>query len=354
MAKQITWIINDITQVGGIERVVCNLSNYFNDNKYKVKIISLNTKSGKAYFKLSPQVIIQHFGYPADEILNRIKLKKAIRELLKKENGNSDIIFTCHPWIAMPILQQRKLFKGKIICTDHSDWTHYSLKRRLLNVAYYRHADRLVVLTDYAAHKYQRFGLENIEIIPNIIISYPPKLSQLESKELIAAGRLSYQKGFDRLIKAVDIIKDRMADWHITIYGDGEDKEMLDSLIEQYQVNRQISIAGFSDHLQQKLQNCAGFIMSSHTEGLPMVALEALSNGVPIVGFDIPPLREIDHNSNNIIFAEQDNVNDLADKILDYIKSKDKKSRGKQSREISLRYSLENIGPIWLNLIEML
>ena len=73
MAKRITWIINDATQVGGIERVICNLSNYFIDNNYKVKIISLNTTSGKAYFNLSSQVAIQHLGYPVEDNLKRAR-----------------------------------------------------------------------------------------------------------------------------------------------------------------------------------------------------------------------------------------------------------------------------------------
>ncbi len=55
MPKNITWIVNNITQVGGIERVVCNISNYLQDNGYRVKIVSLNTAGGKAYFKLSPK-----------------------------------------------------------------------------------------------------------------------------------------------------------------------------------------------------------------------------------------------------------------------------------------------------------
>ena len=68
MPKNITWIVNNITQVGGIERVVCNISNYFQDNNYRVKIVSLNTTDGKAYFKLSSKVKIQHLGYVGHEV----------------------------------------------------------------------------------------------------------------------------------------------------------------------------------------------------------------------------------------------------------------------------------------------
>ena len=354
MTKQITWVINNITQVGGIERVVCNLSNFFVDNDYKVKIISLNTSKGEPFFKLSSKVIIQHLDYPVAEILNRKKLKSVSKELLKKENGKSDIIITCHPWIAMPLLQQKKEFNGKIICTEHATWDYYSKKRQLLNIIYYRRADRLIVLSKHAQIIYAKHHIKNLSVIPNIITYYPKKLAPLNSKELIAVGRLTAIKGFDKLIEAINLIKNDFQSWHLTIYGDGEEKEFLNNLITKYKINHLIMIATFTDQIQKKYQQSSGFIISSHNESFSMVALEALSNGVPIISFKIPALIEIDKGKNNIIFAEKDNIEDLAKKIRYYINSDNKKDRGVEARNISLEYSLENIGPIWLNLIEML
>lgn len=354
MPKNITWIVNNITQVGGIERVVCNISNYLQDNNYRIKIISLNTTSGRSYFKLSSKVKIQHLGYSEAENLNRKKLKAVLKEFLINENGESDVLITCHPWIAMPILQQKSLYSGKIVCTEHSAWEYYSKKRRLLNLAFYRRADRLVVLSDYARSIYQKYGLKNTVVIPNIITDYPEKLAPLQKKELIAAGRLTEVKGFDRLIQAVTIIKDSFVPWHLTIYGDGEDESKLYALIKDNNLEQQVELAGFTNQIQDKIHNCSGFIISSHSEAFPMVALEALSNGVPVISFDIPSLKEIDRGKGNIIFAKQDDVNDLADKINTYIHSGNISARGIEARAISLTYSLENVGPQWLKLLEML
>lgn len=354
MAKRITWIINDATQVGGIERVICNLSNYFIDNNYKVKIISLNTTSGKAYFNLSSQVAIQHLGYPVENNLKRKKLKSVLGDVIEKENATSDIIITCHPWIAMPILQQKKRFKGKVISMEHAAWEYYGKKRRILNVAYYRRADKLIVLTDYTRKIYQKYGLKNVVVIPNIITEYPDKLAPLTNQELIAAGRLTEVKGFDRLIYAIDLIKKDFDSWHVTIYGDGEDREALCNLIKERQLDHLITIAHFTDHLQEKILNCSGFIVSSHSEAYPMVVLEAISSGVPVIGFNIPALREMDQGKNVIILASQDNIEELADKIKNYIKSSDRRKLGIAARELSQDLSLEKIGPIWIKMIDML
>jgi len=349
MPLRITWLINDITQVGGIERVVCNLSNFFAQNGYSVKITSLNTDSGTPHFELSPKVAIEHLAYPTSEILDRKKLKSALATFLKNES--SDILITCHPWIAMPVLQQKKLFHGRIICTEHSTWDSYTKIRRILNAFYYRRADQLIVLTENAKQIYEKHGVKNSVVIPNIITNYPKTPAPLAKKELISAGRLVSIKGYDRLIEAIALIKDDFASWHLSIYGEGEEHDRLVDLIHQNHIENLISIEHFTDELQQKLHASSGYIIPSHSEAFPMVALEALANGLPIISFDIPSLREIDARSKTIIIAEQDNIADLAAKIKRYITTDDRQKRGEASRGLAANYSLEKIGAKWLTLI---
>ena len=352
MPKRITWLINDITLVGGIERVVCNLSNFFVQNGCPVRIVSLNSRfGGKPHFDLSSKVTIEHLGYPASEILERKKLKDTIASFLKDESDLSDVLITCHPWIAMPVLQQKNLFKGKIICTEHSTWESYSRIRRVLNSFYYRKADELIVLTENAKQIYQRHGVNNPIVIPNIITDYPKTPAALDKKELISAGRLVSIKGYDRLIEAVALIKDDFAPWHLSIYGEGEEHNRLIDLIHQNHLEKLISIEHFTDELQKKLHASSGYIIPSRGEAFPMVALEALANGLPIISFDIPALREINSNSKAIIIAEQDNIADLAAKIKQYITTENRQKRGEASRKLAANYSLEKIGAKWLSLI---
>lgn len=351
MAKRITWLINNITQVGGIERVVCNVSNLLQKEGFRLKIASLNTTSGQPYFELSKNITVEHLGYPESEMLNRKKLKHFIGNFLKTEDAKSDIIITCHSPIAVPVLQQKSLYHGKIICTDHAAWEYYTKARKVLNAFYYRRADKVVVLTDRAKKIYQRYGFKNLAVIPNIITDYPKTLAPLKSKELIAIGRFAPEKGYDRIIEAINLIKDNFTPWHISIYGDGDEKTKLESLIKQYDISKLIEIKPFTNEVQAKLHACSGYIMSSHNEAFPMVTLEALSNGVPIISFDIPSLREIDHGSNTIIFAEQNNITDFAQKILAYTKTTDRKPLSQKSHELSLNYSAKKVIPLWVELL---
>lgn len=351
MAKRITWLVNNITLVGGIERVVCNLSNFFVQSGCTVRIVSLNSTSGTPHFKLSQKVTIEHLDYPVNQILNRKQLKDFLGNFLKDESDLSDILITCHPWIAMPILQQKNLYKGKIICTEHSTWESYSRIRRILNSLYYRKADKLVVLTENAQKIYQKHGVKNPVVIPNIITDFPKTTAPLNTKELISAGRLTAIKGFDRLIQAVAMIKDDFAPWHLTIYGDGEEHDRLVDLIHQNHLESLISIEHFTDELQKKLQASSGFIISSRGEAFPMVALEALANGLPVISYDIPSLREIDGCTKTLIIAKQGDIADLAAKIKRYISAESHQKRGEASRKLASNYSLEKVGEKWLTLI---
>ena len=352
MKKRITWLANRVDYPGGIERVICILSNYLHDSEYEVKVVSLNSKTGRMPFDLNKNIKVEHLAYPLENNLDRKQLKAKIKSFL--ENEDSDILITCHPWIAMPVLQCKKSYRGKIICTDHATWESYSKARRLLNAFYYRRADKLVLLTKNAQNIYRKHGVKNTLVIPNTMPAYPPKLATLKSKELIAAGRLTEIKGFDRLIKAIDIIRDDFSPWHLTIYGDGEEEQKLKQLIKENNLQDLISLKGFTDKLLDKFLDCSGFIVSSHSESFSMVTLEALSSGVPTISFDIPAIREIDNNSNTIIFAKQGSIEDLAIKISSYINDDNRAARGKASRKISENYSIDHIGPQWIKLIESL
>lgn len=347
--KHITWLTNSVDWPGGIERVICNVSNFLHDSGYEIKIVSLNTKSGSMPFPLNKGITVEHLAYPLTDNLNRKKLKATIKSFLQKED--SDILITCHPWIAAPVIQSRKSYNGKIICTEHAAWNSHSKARRAMNVIYYRRADHLVLLTKNAQKTYQKYGLKNTAVIPNFITDLPAHSSKLQSREIIAAGRLLPIKGYDRLIEAIAKIKDDFLPWHLTIYGDGDDEAKLKQLITENNLQKQISIQKFTDKLSSKLRDSSCFIIPSHDESFSLVAIEAMSYGVPVISFDIPALREIDNRSNTIIFAEQDNINDLAAKIRSYIQDSDRASRGKASRKLSENYTLDKIGQKWIKLI---
>ena len=77
--------------------------------------------------------------------------------------------------------------------------------------------DRFVVLTE---EDKQAWGnLRNIAVIPNALSAFPVETASLEEKRVLSVGRLSYQKGFDRLIDAWKIVNSFFPDWQLHIRG---------------------------------------------------------------------------------------------------------------------------------------
>jgi glycosyltransferase involved in cell wall biosynthesis len=107
---------------------------------------------------------------------------------------------------------------------------------------------------------------------------------------LVGAGRLTRQKGFDRLI---EIMPRLPADSRLTVFGDGPDRPSLTQLIAHRGLADRVVLAGYSSQLAGHLAVADALVMTSRWEGLPNVALEALALGTPVVATPESALDEV-------------------------------------------------------------
>jgi glycosyltransferase involved in cell wall biosynthesis len=117
--------------------------------------------------------------------------------------------------------------------------------------------------------------------------------SHPESKriQLVAAGRLVPQKGFDLLIEALSICADSRLE--LTILGEGPLKDRLERLALARGVTQQVRFVGFQRNPYPFLARADAFVLSSRYEGSPNVVLEALACGTPVISTPVPAALEI-------------------------------------------------------------
>lgn len=141
------------------------------------------------------------------------------------------------------------------------------------------------------------------------------KLQNLESNnphtkhKLIAVGRMdaiNNHKGFPRLIHAYSKIAHKFPSWQLEIIGqDQGQKALLEKQILDLQMKDYIFLKPFTSDMESVYLNADIFVMSSHTESMPMVLIEAASYGLPIVAYDIGTIRDCFHD-NGILVKDND------------------------------------------------
>jgi glycosyltransferase involved in cell wall biosynthesis len=111
-----------------------------------------------------------------------------------------------------------------------------------------------------------------------------------------AMGRLSSEKGFDRLIRIVAEQISAGKNWFLVIAGDGDERNRLQTLIEELGMVGRIRLLGFCEQIRDFYESLDLFVLSSFREGLPNVVLEAMAYEVPVLSTRVAGVpRLIEH-----------------------------------------------------------
>jgi glycosyltransferase involved in cell wall biosynthesis len=177
--------------------------------------------------------------------------------------------------------------------------------RRMLSMyiskrAYLR-ADAVVAVSQGVADdtaRLTRFPRERIEVIYNPVVtdelyanaSEPlehPWFKSGEPAVLLSVGRLTRQKNYGLLIRAMERVRESQPA-RLIILGEGEERPSLEKLIASLGLQDSVALPGFVTNPYAYMRNAALFVLSSHWEGLPTVLIEAMAVGVPVVSTDCP------------------------------------------------------------------
>lgn len=139
-----------------------------------------------------------------------------------------------------------------------------------------------------------------------------------EKINILAAGKLKYQKGFDLLIQAFSNLKDER--FHLTILGDGPELNFLKHSISKLKLDDHITLAGFQNNPFPYMAQADLFVLSSRFEGFPNVVLEAMACKTPVVAFGCKGgIREIIVDRMNGYIVEPGNTDALANAIKNMV-----------------------------------
>ena len=284
---------------GGAERVAVNLGSALCEEGHQVFFYHWDDSGDQAY---SVDSRIQIEKAPKRNLFARVL---GLRQLLRKQLVDVLIGFTDTPNIVCygTLFGQRK--RPAFITTIHNDlrmrdenlgssWKARLLKR-LHRQACLR-ASRVVAVSDGA----RRTLIDYYRLPASAVVRiYNPVLANVDVSvtkpeiapplKLVSAGRLTQQKNYPLMIRAVKLLVDKYhTPCHLNIYGEGESGIELQDLIDDLGMKHTVTLCGFVPNLRDLLAGNDVFLLSSTWEGFGNVLVEALEAGLRIVSTDCP------------------------------------------------------------------
>ncbi len=368
--KTILIATDQIHLHGGIEKVMATKVNYW-VNLPNIEVIILTTEQNNLppCYSLDNRVKLLDLCVNYDREKSYLSIKNIIkaikhfvrqRKILKEINPNiiiSPSYSFDHFWL--PFIKKNAL----LIKERHSSG-YNSLEQRvnasIINriklgfsdwiVTKYNH---IVVLNE---DEMQYITSKNAVVIPNPI-ELSDLFSDVQAKQVIAAGRLSPIKRFDKLIEAWGLVHKAMPSWQLHIYGHDylDTKQMLQQKITELCLNKVIFIKDSVPNIPLVMTEYSIYAMTSESECFPMVLLEALSVGLPIVSFDCPngPRNIIKNNEDGVLVPNND-IDALAEVLLKLMNNpENRRVMGEQAKKNVERFSLPLVMSQWHTLLRL-
>lgn len=297
---------------GGAEKVLIGYANFLCSSGYRVTLISLEDGPYRELLEKNVRVII---------VKTRLRYSFfQLYKLLRRIEFSAIITGLPGPNFIMSMLGQ--VLRKDLIISLHNNYSvpasvEESALGRLtipLNYVSIFLAKRVIAVSEgvSASHQSPFVNSKKIFVVPNSVdLPSVPALNK-SRQFILAVGRLTYQKGFDRLILAYSQLaaNERLP---LKIVGSGEQQTSLEEQISNLGLINDVEIIPFQKDITKYYELAKVFVLSSRWEGFGNVIVEALSCGTPVVAFDIPsgPAEILADNEYSIL-VEDGNLTDLA------------------------------------------
>lgn len=359
---------------GGMERVLLNKVRWLSENVPGAEIIVVTTdQHGRPpFYAFPPQVRMVDLGINYTDDLEK-PLQKRIPAYLRKRRLHrqrlTELLMRERPDITVSLYPSESSFipdikdgSRKVLELHFNRWFRLQYGRGGLtglidrwrssgDLRLARRFDRFVVLTEEDRGYWG--DMPNIRVIGNAALPMPLR-SDCTAKRVIAVGRLDFQKGFDRLVQAWEIASrdPRAAGWRLDIFGQGEWREMLERMIEEKGLSASARVNAPTAEIAREYAASSILAMTSNYEGFPMVMIEAMSAGLPVVTFDYKcgPRDIITPGENGLIVKNGDTAA-FAEALLQLMELDAlRRDMGCKAIGVTERYSEESIMKQWMKM----
>lgn len=361
-----------------MERVISLKANYLaSSGKYQIFIIVTDGRGKQPFFELHPDISVVNLDINYDDLYHSSLLKRATGYFQKRRQYKHRLSETLHrikPDITISLLRRDidfistikdgsvKLGEFHFCRPNYRNFTESSMPEFLQKaistwwmkqlVGSLKKLRKFIVLTEEDKDNWHE--LDNVAVIGNPLSFMPETASACTSKEFIAVGALFAEKRFDSLINCWAKVVKKHPGWTLKIYGEGMLKNHLQTLINEHGIANNCILEGPTNDILSKYAASSCNVLTSKNEGFPMVIIEAMSCGLPVVSYTCPcGPKDIINDGIDGLLVENGNEAQLVEKICTIIENEEmRKKMGENARRNVQRFSMESIGRKWEELFD--
>lgn len=346
---KLLYVIEHISTVGGLERILIDKMNAMAaEDGFDVVLMTIWQDENRPAFPLDRRVEQVCLGVKRPRY--SLGWLASVPKVLYRYNNKvraiaPDVVIHFRAMGAM--FTAFSSWKGYTVFEAHTA-RNYSNHRWLYPLMEHR-ADVVVCLTNGDAKNYSK--AKRVEVIPNFVTTCPVPSCERVNRCLFV-GRLCQEKDPLRLLRLWKEIVGRHPGWQLDICGEGEMDKDVRVEIERLSIVDSVRVHGHVSGISKMYAQSAMLLLCSQTEGLPMVLIEAMQNGLPVVSTDCPygPADIINDGENGFLVPQNDD--DAFVDAVSLLIGNDllRKNMSVKAQESSAMFSKENVICRWKEL----
>jgi glycosyltransferase involved in cell wall biosynthesis len=383
---KIAFYSDTVFTFGGVQRVLAEVAKSLAE-RHEVTILSLDRGAdlqmydyarSRVHFKYldypplggCQQVIRKVYSLmykrvlPACDLTSSLYARSFFPEPYKRrladaiQEGEYQVVIGVHAFLSLHLASIRERIPCRVIGWMHNSYEAFFEKDtaylpRLK--AFFRYAiprlDDFVVLCQADEARYAREMRLHPKVIynPLTVRPLPVDLTQRTvHHRMLAVGRFSHRhKGFDILLKAFALFVKRHPEWTLELVGEGPERPLYEQIIRENRMEGNVDLRPFTRQIEARYAAADFYVLSSRWEGLPLVLIEAMAHGLPIVASRLPVTEELLEGHGVGLLCPSEDITALAETLEQMVRDERWLDMRNTAREYAEQFTVPQVIRQW-------
>ena len=347
---------------GGAERVFVDVVNELSQRGHIIDVVTFDQAGQDLFYDIAPNVAVHLLGAGDPGVStprgNMPKIMRGVRSLARTLKPDAAVAFMHSTYV--PVAFGLMGTGVPVILSEHTAGAHFVGRgfEKALTRLVQKFSFAKTVVSPIIRDEHGQAFQENLVVMPNPVDldAFKRAHSTHPEKRILCVGGLRTEKDQATLISAFEQIAEHYPEWALRLAGEGVTRPALEAQIAQSPFACRIELPGIIRDVASEYANAAIVAMPSRYEALPMVAIEGMASGRPVIGFsDCAGAAALIESGRNglLIPAEPDRVASLADALQRLIANETERRQLAASAPATIaQYSLHAVVSRWESLLE--